>query len=291
MNLLPLGMSLTPPASPWGINFGGGLNSTAVIIECRNRGLRPDWILFADTGSEMPGTLDHVERMRQWCDGWCELTVVRWIRKEPVPIHPGVSVRPDDVDATATSDDGDVVVFSRFEPLHAQCLRSGYLPSKAYGNAGCTSKWKIQPMEKWRKERGFDHGAFAVGYDAGEISRITKACQRGDDPGMTAWYPLVAWGIDRLGCEAICSKQGITVGKSSCFMCPNLRAHEWEGLRIEHPDLFDIAMQIEDRAREAGNISASVSWPMLRDREFYRKNQTTIFDVQEDRCHHGGCFT
>lgn len=67
-NLLPLGMSQTPPSSPWGINFGGGLNSTALIIECRNRGYRPDWILFADTGSEIPGTLEHVERMQQWCD-------------------------------------------------------------------------------------------------------------------------------------------------------------------------------------------------------------------------------
>jgi hypothetical protein len=37
------GFSLTPPASPWGINVGGGLNSTALIVEARARGLRPDW--------------------------------------------------------------------------------------------------------------------------------------------------------------------------------------------------------------------------------------------------------
>ena len=29
-----LGHSQTPPASPWGINIGGGLNSTAVVLEC-----------------------------------------------------------------------------------------------------------------------------------------------------------------------------------------------------------------------------------------------------------------
>lgn len=263
LDLLPLGMALTPPLSPWGINFGGGLNSTAVIIECRTRGMRPDWILFADTGSEMPGTLEHVERMRKWCEGWQDVTTVRWIRKE-----------------------------GHHEPLHENCIRSGYLPSKAYGNAGCTSKWKIQPMEKWRSERGFDKGAFAVGYDAGEFGRITKACQRGDAPDMTAWYPLVAWGIDRGGCDAICQKEGISVGKSSCFMCPNMRANEWESLRIDHQDLFDIALQIEDRAKASGNLTPGVSWPMLRDSEFMRANQQTIFgDVQEDRCHHGGCFT
>jgi hypothetical protein len=259
---LTYGFYKTPPASPWGINFGGGLNSTAVIIECRNRGLRPDWILFADTGSEMPGTLDHVERMRVWCEGWQEVTTVRWIRKE-----------------------------GHHEPLHENCLRTGYLPSKAYGNAGCTSKWKIQPMEKWRKQNGFSAGAFAVGYDAGEGRRITSACRRGDDPIMTAWYPLVAWGIDRDGCATICAREGITVGKSSCFMCPTLRRNEREALRVDHPDLFDIALKMEDKARAAGNLSPRISWPMLRDLESSRKTQETIWDIQEDRCHHGGCFT
>ena len=262
MDLLPLGMKLTPPASPWGINFGGGLNSAAAIIECRNRGHRPDWIVFADTGSEMPGTLENVERMRQWCAGWQEVTTVRWIRKE-----------------------------GHHEPLHENCLRTGYLPSKAYGHAGCTDKWKIQPMEKWRKERGFAHGAFAVGYDAGEIARITKACKRGDAAGMVAWYPLVAWGIDRVACERICVAESMTIGKSSCFMCPNLRASEWEYVREHHADLFDIALQIEARAEASGNLSEGVHWPMLRNREFMRENQSTIFDILEDRCHHAGCFT
>lgn len=41
------GFSVTPPRNPWGINFGGGLNSTAVILECIERQLRPDWIFTA----------------------------------------------------------------------------------------------------------------------------------------------------------------------------------------------------------------------------------------------------
>lgn len=63
--MLGIGMASVPPCAPWGINFGGGLNSTAVILACIERGHRPDWILFADTGSEYPGTLEHVERMRR----------------------------------------------------------------------------------------------------------------------------------------------------------------------------------------------------------------------------------
>jgi hypothetical protein len=199
--------------------------------------------LFADTGSEMPGTLEHVERVRKWAEGWADVTTVRWIRKD-----------------------------GTFEGVHDNCLRTEYLPSKAYGNAGCTSKWKIYPMDKWRKDHGFQTGAFAVGYDAGEAKRITSACKRGDEPNFTAWYPLVAWGLDRESCKKIADDAGFSIGKSSCFMCPNMRPSEWEALRKDHPDLFDLAMQIEDQADKAGNMRGDVNWPHLRNREFMRKN-------------------
>lgn len=248
--LIPLGMSQSPPASPWGINFGGGLNSTALLIECRRRGFVPDWVLFADTGSERPETIAHVERIREWCAGWARFEVVRWIRKT-----------------------------GKFEPLHENCLRTRFLPSKAYGYGGCTDKWKVQPMEKWRKKNGFDRGAFAIGYDAGEFRRIRTACARGDDPNFTAWYPLVAWGIDRAGCDAICREAGMEVPKSSCFMCPNMKTHEWQELKDKHPDLWAISVEIDTRARAAGNLPQA------------GRNHGPLAETLDDRCHHGGCFT
>lgn len=210
LSMLPEGLMQTPPRSPWGINFGGGLDSTAVIIECLRRKFKPDWILFADTGSERPETLAHVEHMQQWLRDnapsyWPEITIVRWIRKE-----------------------------GNFEPLHEYNLRIGHLPSKAYGYAGCTSKYKIFPMDKWRKANGFQHGAFAVGYNYSESKRIQKACQRGDDPKFNAWYPLVAWELSRSDVESIVKNTGFNVVKSSCFMCPNMRREEWLQLRQDH---------------------------------------------------------
>lgn len=224
-----LGLSENPPSSPWGINFGGGLNSTALIIEARNRGLKPDWILFADTGSEIPGTLEHVELMREWCKGWAELTIVRWIRVN-----------------------GEMA--GKFEPIHENCLRTNWMPSKAYGYAGCTMKWKVQPMDKWRKQHGFQRGAYAVGYDAGETRRINAAKRRGDSE-FVAWMPLAAWGIDRDGCKAITDAAGIEVGKSSCFCCPNMRLLEWEWLKKNHNEQYQIALEIERKALAAGNAN------------------------------------
>lgn len=254
--------SQTPPASPWGVNFGGGVNSTAMLIEMRRRGLVPDWILFADTGSERPETYQHVQRMQEWCRGWRELTIVRWIRKD-----------------------------GRFEALHDNCLRTGYLPSKAYGLSGCTYKWKVYPMERWRKRHGFDHGAFAVGYDADEHQRIQRACARGDDPRMIAWYPLVAWGIGRKQCINICNEAGLQAVKSACFCCPHMKHHEWLELRHRHRDLFDLAVEIQDRAAAAGNLPHSTRrWPDLHRLTNEEPHQSDD-DPTDDRCIHGSCFT
>ncbi|PJB53600.1 MAG: hypothetical protein CO099_06120 [Bdellovibrio sp. CG_4_9_14_3_um_filter_39_7] len=268
---LKLGMSKTPPTKKWGINFGGGINSTTMIIECRKRGLKPDWILFADTGSEMPWTLEHVDRMTTWCKGWQDITVVRWERVK-----------------------GEVI---GFEPLHENCLRTGHLPSKAYGLAGCTSKWKIQPMDRWRKTNRFQEGSFAVGYDADESGRITSACKRGDVPNFTAWYPLVAWGIGREECNNICKSEGLNIGKSSCFMCPNMRVHEWKSMYENHPDLYEKACVIEENARNNGNLGRGGSGLGQGNLRELKKNfdMPDLFDLMrpalEDRCHHAGCFT
>lgn len=274
---LALGFSVIPPASPWGINFGGGLNSTAVMIECRERGHKPDWILFANTGSERPETYAHVERMTKWADGWCPVTVVRWERQQ-APVG--------------------------FEALHDNCLRTEAFPSKAYGYAGCTGKWKSQPMDAWREANGFQRGAYAIGYDADENRRIKKACLRGDDPNMVAWYPLVAWGVGRFDCDRICRKAGFAeVAKSSCFMCPNMKEAEWAELRDAHPRLFSIALEIERKARARGEkpqdgmnreTAGFFFDDEIRASILAQPNagQSSFLDgVTDDRCHHGGCFT
>jgi len=267
---LPKGFSPTPPERPWGINFGGGIDSTTVIIECMNRGYRPDWILFADTGSERPETLQHVSEMNKYIQGiksnWPDITIVKWIRKD-----------------------------GSFESIHDNCLRTGHLPSKAYGYSGCTSKWKIYPMDKWRKANGFQRGAFAVGYNASEARRIKTACQRGDDVNFTAWYPLVAWGINRDECVDIVKRYEFKVIKSSCFMCPNMRRSEWVQLENEHPGLFETAKLIEERAFANGNYGRGggglYKGSLANLKETILTEDALSNETLEDRCHHGGCFT
>jgi hypothetical protein len=223
-----------PPRHPWGINFGAGTNSWALALACFERGFTPHWCLFADTGSETPETYLSVEQFQAWARerDW-PFEIVRWIRKD-----------------------------GSFESIHENCLRTGYLPSKAYGLAGCTSKWKIQPMQKWRKDHGFQDSAVAIGYDAGEQRRIESAANRYcSSPDVDLihelpWYPLVAWGMDRPACNEINARWGISVGKSSCWCCPNMRADEWDWLKEHHPHLYQQAERIEDNAVQAGNAES-----------------------------------
>jgi 3'-phosphoadenosine 5'-phosphosulfate sulfotransferase (PAPS reductase)/FAD synthetase len=49
------------------VAFGGGTNSTAMLCGFRERGIKPDLILFADTGGELPETYEHVMEMDVQC--------------------------------------------------------------------------------------------------------------------------------------------------------------------------------------------------------------------------------
>lgn len=227
-------LSIKPPTDrPWGINLGGGTNSTALVIECYNRGHRPAWILFADTGSEREETYAALTRLAAWSDSrkFTPINTTRWNRMKPLPNG------------------------KTFETLEEMCLRTGYLPSKAYGYAGCSDKYKRQPAERWRAERGLESTVYALGFDAGEHKRVrSPGCARVEGAQEEPWYPLYAWGIDRAACERIITEAGLPpVPKSACFFCPNMKAHEWRTMKQERPDLFARSLAIEDGAIRAGH--------------------------------------
>lgn len=221
-----------PPAGDWGVNFGGGVNSTALLLMLRDRRLRPDWCVFSDTGSERPETYQNVERVEKWCRSvGFPFAVTRWIRKD-----------------------------GSFESVHDNALRTSYLPSKAYGYSGCTYKWKIQPLQRWRRDNGHSPTTVAIGYDAGETRRLAKArkalCEDTErDSDEAVWYPLVGFGVDRKACLDRLEAQGIgwPAVKSACFCCPSMKPDEWDALAEEHPALFAQAVEIERRAKAAGN--------------------------------------
>ena len=52
--------------SPIVVSYGGGKNSTAMLIAMVYKGIVPDLILFADTGAEVPETYQWINKFSGW---------------------------------------------------------------------------------------------------------------------------------------------------------------------------------------------------------------------------------
>jgi len=209
------------------LNYGGGVNSTALLVESVRRGCAPVECVFADTGSEHPDSIAYLEHAKRYCDDeGIEFTVLRWIRED-----------------------------GSFVPLHEWCEKMQSLPSKAFGMAGCTSKWKQQPIDKYLANK-YDGERIErmIGFDAGEISRVAN--MQGRDTERWKWTaPLFDWGMDRYGCLVAIDASGLPrPRKSACWLCPSMKKNEVRELRRDHPDLYKKAANIEKNAIESGNL-------------------------------------
>jgi hypothetical protein len=104
------------------VSFGGGTNSTAMIIGMYLHKIQIDLILFADTGGEQPHTYEFIKVF----NGWLETHGL-----------------PQIVPVVYRTKDGERLT------LEQECLNSGTLPSIAYGFKKCSLKHKIGTQEKF----------------------------------------------------------------------------------------------------------------------------------------------
>ncbi len=232
-----------PMSGPLVVSFGGGVNSAAMLIGMHERGIRPDLILFADTGGEKPETYAFVEIMRTWTERHMGQSIVR------------------------------VSAAKKYASLEDRCLTQGYLPSIAYGFKSCSLRWKAEPQEKYANnwlpakncwEAGWKVKKF-IGYDAGEGHRGVNLKE---DTKYLYIYPLIEWMWFREQCIAAIQRAGLPVPvKSACFYCPSSRPHEIIALKKDHPDLFERAIAIERGAagynQEVKGLGRNWSWESL----------------------------
>jgi hypothetical protein len=211
------------------VNFGGGVNSTALLVGFHERSIRPDAILFADTGDEHPHTYEHLTECQTW------LERVGFPSIEVVKRQTGL-----------------------YSSLEEECLSNRTLPSLAFGFRGCSAKWKRQVVDRVVKRRygtlkgritilppGF-HARRALGIDYGELHRAKFQAE-----GPWLWeYPLIDWKWARAECVEAIARVGMTPpGKSACFYCPASKKSEVIRLSEEEPELFARALAMEENAQ------------------------------------------
>jgi hypothetical protein len=215
--------------SPLQVADGLGVDSMAMLIGLRDRGVVPDAILFADTRSEKGETYAYLPVVTDWCRraGFPEPVVVEYRVK-------------------------DFKNWPPYRGLEENCLTNGTLPSEAFGMGSCSEKWKQQPQNNWTKSWAPAVEAWAlggkvrkaIGYDDSSADKkrscsADRTFKASPDARYDYWYPLQEWKIDRKKCvEMIVAEQlpgwdpiylaggplvwiergGIPV-KSSCFFC------------------------------------------------------------------------
>ena len=214
------------------VSFGGGTNSTAMIIGMYLHKIPIDLILFADTGGEQPHTYEFIETFNGWLEkhGLPQITSVQYHDK-----------------------DGNRLT------LEQECINSGTLPSIAYGFKRCSLKHKIGTQEKFCNNYQPCKEVWAsgqrvqkyIGYDAGERKRYEHSRKFNEaDKKYENRYPLIEdWHWTRDDCIRAIQEAGLPLpGKSSCFFCPSMKREEIEALKRQHPDLYRRALAIEENA-------------------------------------------
>ncbi|MET7684423.1 phosphoadenosine phosphosulfate reductase family protein [Streptomyces sp. NPDC005423] len=192
------------------LGISGGKDSSALAVHMRNRVPEMEYF-FCDTGAELPETYKYLNRL----EAALGKSIVR-------------------LNADRDFD-------------HWMEVYQGTLPSPQM--RWCTKNLKIKPLEDWV---GDDKVISYVAIRADE-NRIGYVSTK---PNIDAVFPFREEGIDKEGVMRILDEAGIGLPgyyewrtRSGCYFCFFQRKHEWVGLKERHPDLYDKAVEYEDKVR------------------------------------------
>lgn len=220
--------------------FGGGVDSTAMLVALKRAGIRPHIITMADTKGEKRRTYEHVERMQPVLKSWGfpQIDMVEY------------KTKPD----------------TGYDSLEGNCVKNETLPSLAFGMKSCSIKWKQGPQDQFLM--GAKSGPNAqpahpiwleaqrrgvkiiklIGYDNGKADQRRSKNLKSSDDDFDYFYPLQLLGWERKDCvRAIVEELGTEFVpiKSACFFCPASKHWELYWLAANEPELFERALRIE----------------------------------------------
>jgi hypothetical protein len=272
------------------IAYGGGVQSTALVVLAATGAIRADVALFCNVGddSEHPATITYV---RDVATPWAHehgftVETLHKRKRDGTPAETLLErlMRPE----------------SRSLPIPVRMPDTG-----APGTRSCTADYKIQVIGRWLRERG--HGKtlgpadVMIGISTDEIQRAGRGR---DEKWERRVYPLLDLGLSRTDCKNVIRDAGLAVPpKSACYFCPFHRPATWREMRRDEPDLFAKSQQLEDTLNERRDLLGKDRVYLTR---FGRRlsdaipeAQPALFDVTdldnptdigEDGCDEGVCF-
>lgn len=204
---------------------GGGTQSGAIATLIRLGQLpKPDLAFMTDTGRERTSTWHFVDRF----------------------IRP--SLETVGVDLTIVQ----ATEFARIDViLENTTLLPGYTTqSGALGKLRpfCSGKWKQDVGERWMRAQGITHACNWIGISVDEATRVRSKHRA----WLDLFYPLISRvPMRRHQCVQLIKDQGWTdpIPHSSCWCCPNHSDAEWIDMKLNWPEDFQQACDLEAEIR------------------------------------------
>lgn len=239
------------------LSYGGGIQTVAMCVLVATGKLpKPDLVIAADTGREMPTTWEYAE------------TYMRpLLASVGLELHiAGHELATVDIYAH----NGDLLV-----PVYTD---TGKLPTF------CSNEWKQRVVERYARRLGYATSDLIawIGFSQEERRRVKSYDGRR--------YPLLELMMTRADCERVILDAGLPLpSKSRCYMCPHQHNSEWREVRAI-PELWELAIGLDREVRENDDRNAVY---LHRDRiplEQAVLDAPTVKEVEERQCGLGLCF-
>jgi 3'-phosphoadenosine 5'-phosphosulfate sulfotransferase (PAPS reductase)/FAD synthetase len=192
------------------LSYGGGINTTALMILLVRKRMPFDEAVFADTGGELPETYKNVKVAR------------RYLKRHGIPLR---------------------VVRSKNGTLFETCKKRRVIPSQLW--RWSTRDYKITPIHAYYRSLNSNiHEYLGIAYD--EIERIKPSFA----PNVTSSFPLVDEKMTREDCVRMIREAGLPVPpKSGCYFCPFNSEDRWKYIWQNHRELYSKAMGLEESSK------------------------------------------
>jgi len=201
------------------ISYGGGVQSTALVVLAMSEGWDIDEIVHVDLlDAESPATREYVSRFREWLRG----------------------VYGRDITIIERDLYGDMLARPGFTPVPWHGRREKFMLKRQ-----CTREYKVQPLTRYLYDR-YPAGRIGLmlGISVDEYHRMRDSSVARIEHA----YPLVDRRLTRWQCREIIERAGLAVPwKSSCWFCPFRSVVSQWALVQRYPDLAGMARALEDR--------------------------------------------
>lgn len=193
------------------VSYGGGVNSTALVVFLVKNNFPLDYVVFSDTGDEMPETYEYLD------------VIKKYLKRHNIPF--------------------EIVQNRKKVSLSDRCLTRKVIPSQVW--RWCTRDFKVLPIHAFYRKLG-SHVYQYMGIDYGEVHRMKPA----KVDYVTNLYPLIDYKINREECVKLIKSARLSIPvKSGCYFCPYNNMARWAEIHEKHPDLFKYSMKIEEEGK------------------------------------------